>query len=420
MNGADLKVLIVAPTASMQFGGEASLPFYYFKLLNNRGAETHLLVHERTRHELEKAFADRRERLHFVSDTGPERLLTRLGRPLSPKISAQTTGMLRDLSTQFRQRAQAKRLVRELGIDVVLEPAPISPKHTSAIFAVGAPVVIGPMCGGITFPPAFRYMEGTFTGLIERVGRLASYLLNWLIPGKIFARALLVANPLAKRSLPLGIRGQVHQVVESGVDLEIWKPAENPEPRRDDTVRFVFAGRLVDWKGVQFLIEAFASVVRSAPSARLEIIGDGPLHKELTDRVDSLGLKDHIHFAGWLRRTEGADRMNQADVFVMPSLHECGGTAILEAMAMGLPVVATNWGGPGNYVNASCGRLVDPSSREGFIDGLAHAMIELAQSKGLRSQLSAGALRRVHEAYFTWDSKADRVLEILHDVIGRR
>ncbi len=111
--------------------------------------------------------------------------------------------------------------------------------------------------------------------------------------------------------------------------------------------------------------------------------------------------------------------IRECDVFVMPSLRECGGGAILEAMALGKPIVAANWGGPGAYVNETCGILVEPASREAYIDGLADAMVRLAQSDELRARLGEGGRERIHQEYFEWKAKGDRVIGILHEVAER-
>ena len=87
---------------------------------------------------------------------------------------------------------------------------------------------------------------------------------------------------------------------------------------------------------------------------------------------------------------------------------------------MGMPVVATNWGGPGNYVDSTCGMLVAPTSKEAFIDGLASAMIQLAESRELREKLSAGALQRINSGFWSWGAKVDRVIEILREVVARK
>ena len=122
---------------------------------------------------------------------------------------------------------------------------------------------------------------------------------------------------------------------------------------------------------------------------------------------------------GWLSRTEAAQVLRDADVFVMPSLRECGGTAILEAMAMGKPIITTNWGGPADYVDSSCGILVDPSSKDAFIDGLAAAMIRLASSPELREALGQAGRRRIRRDHLAWDDKADYVLSLLSETAAQ-
>jgi glycosyltransferase involved in cell wall biosynthesis len=119
-----------------------------------------------------------------------------------------------------------------------------------------------------------------------------------------------------------------------------------------------------------------------------------------------------------MSRAEAARIIRETDVFVMPSLRECGGTAILEAMALGKPVIAIKWGGPADYVNANCGVLVDPDSREGFIDGLAKAIVQLARAPELRRKLGEGGKVRVRSDNLDWNSKVDRVLSILTDVVA--
>jgi glycosyltransferase involved in cell wall biosynthesis len=233
---------------------------------------------------------------------------------------------------------------------------------------------------------------------------------------------LLVANRGTEQALPKGVRGRVVRLFESGVDLEIWKPVPAGMPQSSQShVRFVFAGRFVDWKGVQFLVRALARAAARRPGCSLDLVGAGELDAEIRATIEREGLRDIVRMHGWLSRPETARIVGEADVFVMPSLRECGGTAILEAMAMGKPVITTNWGGPADYVSASCGLLVDPSSPDAFIEGIADAMVRLANSPELRRELGAEGVRRVRQDHLAWDAKAVRVLELLHEVVdGRR
>ena len=139
--------------------------------------------------------------------------------------------------------------------------------------------------------------------------------------------------------------GAIIEVVENGIDPTSWdatRATATPKPPRPDgRVQLLFVGRLIALKGVDFLLEAFRQVRDEEPTAALEFIGDGPKRLELAARARQLGLDDVITFTGWLTRPEVADRMSQADVFVLPSLCESGGNAVLEAMVAGVPVIAS-------------------------------------------------------------------------------
>lgn len=78
-------------------------------------------------------------------------------------------------------------------------------------------------------------------------------------------------------------------------------------------------------------------------------------------------LVSNVVFSGWLSQEKCAIKLQQADALVLPSLREPGGAVVMEAMAVGLPVIATNWGGPADYLNSACGILVEPTSKEGFL-----------------------------------------------------
>ena len=91
---------------------------------------------------------------------------------------------------------------------------------------------------------------------------------------------------------------------------------------------------------------------------------------------------------------------------------------MLEAMAAGTPIVASDWLGPGEIINESCGIKVPVSSEKAFVDGLAEAMIRIASDSELRNRLSQGAIERAQE--FAWEPKARKVLDVLTEFIGKQ
>ena len=406
-------MLIVAENASARFGGEAVLPLHYFRLLRQRGANARLVVNARTRPDLDQLLAGDTDRIHYVPDTAFHRLMERLGKPFPAAVKHFTFRLLSRLVSGVLARRMIRRLVVQHGIRVVHQPTPVSPKEASLIYGVGVPVVMGPMNGGITYPPGFRTFQRGWVRAFIGGGRILSGALNRLIPGKRRAAVLLVANSRTAAALPSGVRGRVIELVENGVDPQLWQPATS---RVEGPVRFVFSGRLVDWKGVQYLIQALATVRRHIP-ATLDILGSGPMRAELERQVVSAGLSQSVTFRGWMAQPECAAVLARADVFVLPSLYECGGAVVLEAMACGLPVIATNWGGPADYLDASCGILVEPGTPATFPVGLAEAMLSLANDSARRERMGAAGRAKAVEQ-FDWSRKVDRIVEIYRQAVA--
>ncbi|MGA2584881.1 MAG: glycosyltransferase family 4 protein [Tepidisphaeraceae bacterium] len=414
------RVCIVGQNASLKFGGEASLPWWCFKYLRARGVDAHLVVHGRTRSEVQAGFPDDLDRLHFIPETRIDRLLWRMGSFLPGRLDAQTLMILRHIYNQRLQKRIVRRLIAEKNIQIVHEISPVSPKQVSLMYGLGVPVVIGPLAGGMTYPPAFANLETFGAGAMEGLGRAMSHAFNFFMPGKRKAAGLIVANEQTRAALPHGTTGKIYTIPDVGVDLSVWKDSADTPARDDGLVRFCYLGRLVDWKGVEFLLRAFALVAEAEPTARLDILGDGDQRKFLEDLQRELNLTERVTFVGWVSGAEGAKRLREADALVLPSLHEVGGIVILEAMAVGLPVIAANWGGPGVHVSDETGIRVNPDSREGFVKGLAEAMLKLVRSPELRGEMSRAAKLRVRTNFYDWNQKIDRISEIYDDVLGDR
>lgn len=414
MRNSKLRILIVAEHASARFGGEAFLPLHYFRVLRSRGTEAWLLCHARVKNEICAIFPKDSDRLFFIPDTKTHKLLWKMSKSLPRRITSVTLGAASHLITQLMQRRLVRILVSEKRIDIVHEPIPVSPKQPSAMYNVGAPVVIGPMNGGMNYPQGFSYMQSSIEHFLINLGKGSSNLLNLLIPGKRKAAVLLVANQRTSEALPVVVKKvRTLGLVENGVDLSLWKVPEIEDRSQDGRVHFSFIGRLLDLKGVDILLEAFSDVTKEC-NAHLDIFGDGKCQNKLIELTNKLGLNNYVTFHGFVPQEKVANELAKRDVLILPSLHECGGAVVLEAMALGLPVIATKWGGPADYIDEACGILIDPISRDSFIDGLRKAMIELAKSKGRRKRLGRYGRQKVIEEY-DWERKVDRILEIYEE-----
>jgi glycosyltransferase involved in cell wall biosynthesis len=399
-----MRICIVAEHASARFGGEAILPLHYFRLLRSRGVESWLVVHSRTRSELAELFPQEIDRILFVPDLWIHKLIFFLSLYLPRRLSEATLGLLNQLITQFCQRAIVRQLIINKQIDVIHQPIPVGPRFPSMLFGLGIPRVVGPLNGGMEYPPFFRSSESRLSRTAIAFTRLFSDLANTLLPGKKHADVVLVANARTRRALPSGMRGKVIELVENGVDVDAWQGS--PGKPEGAVPRFVFLGRLVDWKAVDIVIRSLINV----PTAELEVIGDGPMLETWKSLACELGVKDRVRFAGWLPQQECAVRLRSALALVLPSLYECGGAVVLEAMAMSKPVIATRWGGPADYLDETCGILVEPESYSCMVTGFAEAMQKLIDSPKLaRSMGDDGRARAIRD--FDWQRKIDQVIE---------
>jgi glycosyltransferase involved in cell wall biosynthesis len=293
-------------------------------------------------------------------------------------------------------------------IDLVHEPVPVTPRLPSMMHGLGVPVVIGPMNGNMTYPPGFGYpslLERAFVPLARGLTDLA----NALIPGKRRASLLLVANERSRRALPRGCGERVATLCENGVDPDVWRRPDDLPARSAEGLRLGFLGRLVLWKGSDMALDVFAEVRKRTPSAELWIIGDGPERERLQRQAEALGVSGSVTFHGWVDPKGCSRLLSQCDLFLYPSLRDCGGAVVLEAMALGLPVVALNWGGVGEYLAPGVGVAIEPAPRPRLIADLVEAVQGMTPEQ--RRDLGRTAQREIAEKY-TWPAKARQILEL--------
>jgi glycosyltransferase involved in cell wall biosynthesis len=206
------------------------------------------------------------------------------------------------------------------------------------------------------------------------------------------------------------------RVIFNGVDLAASPPISGPDLTTLTNERFVLAlGRVVENKGFDLLVNAFASIAGQHSTVDLVVGGDGAALSSLRKLAASLGVSDRVQFPGRLSRLQVAAVMAQAEVVVMPSRVEPFGMVALEAWRAGRPIVATSKGGPAEFLrDGQDGVLVDPfdvKALAGAIDGL------LSDAPRCRA-LGAAGRRRVDE--FAWPLVAARYRSLYAEVLGRR
>jgi colanic acid/amylovoran biosynthesis glycosyltransferase len=204
----------------------------------------------------------------------------------------------------------------------------------------------------------------------------------------------------------------VHNVYGTRLHERPARPAEVP-------ARFVAVGRLTPKKAPLATIRAFAAVRQAVDGASLDIIGDGPLRPECEAALDSLRVRDSVRLHGVAAHDQVFDLLRTGRCFVQHSVTAPDGdsegtpVSVLEAMAMGLPIVATRHAGiPDVVEEGSSGVLVD----EHDVDGMAAAMLRFARD-GALAQRAGSAARAAVARSFTLEKSLQRLLGILERAV---
>ncbi len=204
--------------------------------------------------------------------------------------------------------------------------------------------------------------------------------------------------------------GDVH-LVRCGIDPREF--AAGPAPHNRDP-HILCVGRLVALKGHPLLVSACAELHARGIPARLTLVGEGPERSRLESLARRHGIGDHVRFTGAVGQDEIRDLYRSADVFCLPSLSEGLPVVLMEAMALGVPVLSTRiMGIPELIEDGRSGLLVSP----GRVDQVAAALERLLTDPELRARLAAGAREKVRSE-FDVDVWARRLREVLTTTVG--
>lgn len=230
------------------------------------------------------------------------------------------------------------------------------------------------------------------------------------------ARTFTPSEPARNDLLALGVRDV--EVWGRGVDSEMYSPARRSPALRDAygfgrAFTFVHVGRLAAEKGVDRIVEAFRLASAGVPDGMIHLViaGTGPCAAALRARAPR-----HVTFLGHLDRKAFLPKLYASgDAFVFASLTETLGLVVLEAMASGLPVIATPAGGVADHLRDGVNGLAYPPAD---VDALARAMVRIAYDRHLATRLGRGA--RATATALTWSSQLDRLDQSYREVCHMR
>jgi len=299
--------------------------------------------------------------------------------------------------------SEVKRALREHDVSWIMMPSLAG--LVANLIAPKDKIKVVQLVGEWSMPLRLRYPKFAFI-----IVPLAKWLIKLSL--KRADLAVFVSNYLAEK-YGRGLKCRI--IIANESRLRPWMICQVDRNELHKPLRVLYVGRLVPEKGVQFLLEAIASVNREIP-VELGIVGSGPYESYLKKMAKKLEIEQLINFFGWVPWGERLFQiMREADVLVLPSTTEGLGLILIEAMSQGLPVIASKVGGIREIVEDEIsGLLVEPGDSEAIAKGI----MRIAEDSELRKRLVNESLKIAKEN--TLENQTGRVVSAILEMIESR
>lgn len=279
------------------------------------------------------------------------------------------------------------------------------------------PFIYGPVGGGEAVP-------FSLISTLPFTARISQYL-RYVLMRTISFNPLIM--PVIKRSkfiiartddtaklIPKKYSHKVSVMLETAIsdDLLIKKNIAHSN-NKQNILRVIYTGRLIAIKNVAAALRAVAKAKDKGISLSFVIVGDGPLRATLVSLANELGISQVVEFKGKLTPDQVLEELSSSDVYLFPSLKEGGVWSLMEAMAVGLPVVCVNSSGMSVITDEKSAIRVNPSSQNTMVEEFANALVYLSQYSSIRKKLGQAAKERIEEN-FNWRQKGRFFERLLH------
>ncbi|TET63444.1 glycosyltransferase family 1 protein [Candidatus Bathyarchaeota archaeon] len=312
---------------------------------------------------------------------------------LMPKSSLVTKYLAH---TEFITRSCLKcmRILKDKEITIVHHMFPAVNNQSFSLLALMGktrkhPFVVGPLSAHYYTRPRD---ERTIMGLTSKLHRKTIQK----------ADAIITVNQQVRKLYEGIVDNERIRVIPLGVDTDVFSPAEKTIHK--NSYEILYAGYLYRLKGVEYLIRALALVAKEQRDVRLRVVGEGPDRSRLVALAKSFDLEENVRFEGFVPHTQIVRYYQHCNIFCFPTLGEPFGKVVLEAMACGKPVIASNVGGPADIIEDKRTGFLIPPAQPGI---LAETILGLLVDQKKRKKIGANARTAIAQSY-SWESIAEK------------
>jgi glycosyltransferase involved in cell wall biosynthesis len=399
-----MKILLSAHSCDPNEGSETAVGWNWMRSLANQGHDICVLTRPYHQKAIEAAVNTTGLSVRFVYYDLPAWLYRWKAWPIG-NITLTFLWWSCYLLWQVGAYRRARRLHQTKPFDMVHHVTMAAFRAPSFMGGLGIPFIFGPVGGGEAAPRPLRRSFNRSGYIFELLRDLSNLIVKFdPLMQFTFSKATLIActTPETMRNIPRRYHKKCTVLQAIGIEaLPEIEPSCGDSP-----VTFLFIGRLLYWKGLQFALRALPEVLRLYPETRLKVIGKGRDAEWLKTVAKESGVANSVEWIPRIPYSEIADQYRHKLGFVFPSLRDSGGMVLLESMACGLPVICLKLGGPGVLVNQDCGIVIDADKvgEEEIQKALADAMIKFIENPELRRTMAINGMARVRR--FGWASAA--------------
>jgi glycosyltransferase involved in cell wall biosynthesis len=277
------------------------------------------------------------------------------------------------------------------------------------------PFIWGPLGGGEGVPKSFLKILPLKDRLIQSFRYLLKYsiYLNPLLLYSLYkSKIILVRTRNTLEFIPSFFRDKCRLILETSMEESVfnYKKIDNS----NDEIKLIMTGRLVPFKNTLSVIKALEKIPKNY-QFRLTIIGSGPEKEKLQNSIRNKSFRDKVTIIDELSRQEVMENLCRSDIYLFPSLREGGSWALMEAMAIGLPVICLNWTGNEIITDESSAIRLEVTSPELLPHEIAHSICNLVDNPTLKSQIGQNARKRI-KTEFNWDVKGKFLAALLTEI----
>ena len=267
------------------------------------------------------------------------------------------------------------------------------------------PFIWGPIGGGDCEPRSFLRvlpLKQRFIQTTRYAMNAFSFLNPFIMIPATKAVAILARTPNSAHVIPHCFQHKTKVILETAMEEHVFRYRKEKR-ENDNTIRLITTGRLLPNKNILTAVRALKYIPKKNRIS-LTIVGSGYQKKAIEAEAKNNGWEDNVKIITEIPRQDVLKLVEQSDIFLFPSLREGGSWSLMEAMAIGLPVVCLDWAGMAITVDDTCAIRLPITSPEQMPKDMANAIIKLIENPELREQMGEAGRKRI-KYVFNWEAK---------------